>query len=186
MTLEQQLETLSKIGLSLNEGVTIDDVLYSFGREDYEKHPFDLILFVLGIEVEREPWGRAVCSRAWNFDPECISSSGDYTRIVHRLCELAGHPDALRDVSDVVNLDTGEAWVQYTINGTERHWTVDVTDDWADMAALREVMKDLQHDGRRFYFKDNGQAMVLFYLTASEASELNTLTGNAVKPVISA
>ncbi|WP_279239794.1 hypothetical protein [Scytonema sp. UIC 10036] len=40
MTLEQQLEKLAELGLTLNEGVTIDDLLYSFDREDYEKNLF--------------------------------------------------------------------------------------------------------------------------------------------------
>jgi len=57
MRLEEQLAKLADLGLKLDDGITVDDLLYSFGREDYEKRPFDLILFVLGIEVEREPWG---------------------------------------------------------------------------------------------------------------------------------
>ena len=53
MTLEQQLEKLAEFGIKLDEGITIDDLLYSFNRQDYEKQPFDLLLFVLGIEVEQ-------------------------------------------------------------------------------------------------------------------------------------
>jgi hypothetical protein len=78
MTLEKQLAELNRLGLNLADGVTIDDLLYSFGRQEYEKKPFDLILFVLGIEVERKPWGRPICSRVWNFDTECINGTGDY------------------------------------------------------------------------------------------------------------
>lgn len=36
MKLEQQLEKLAELGLPLNDGVTVDDLLYSFDREDYE------------------------------------------------------------------------------------------------------------------------------------------------------
>src|SRR3984893_17149245 len=103
MTLEKQVAKLVELGLKLDHGVTIDDLLYSFGREKYEKRPFDLLLFVLGIEVERKPWGRSVCSRVWNFDTECIASTGDYVRIVKRLCIVAGQPDCLRDVDDLVD-----------------------------------------------------------------------------------
>jgi len=39
MTLEQQLATLAELGFKLNEGVTVDDLLYSWGREEYEKNP---------------------------------------------------------------------------------------------------------------------------------------------------
>ncbi|EOV0071993.1 hypothetical protein ACOIWC_004284, partial [Vibrio vulnificus] len=70
MKLEEQIEKLSDIGLLLNEGVTINDLLLSYSREEYESNPFDLILFVYGIEIEEEPWGRFVCDQAWNFDVE--------------------------------------------------------------------------------------------------------------------
>jgi hypothetical protein len=184
MTLEQQLAKLATLGLKLDDGVTVDDLVYSFGREDYEERPFDLILFVLGIEVEREPWGRSVCSQVWNFDTECIASSGDYTEIVKRLCKVAGHPDHLKDISDFVDLDAGKAWLKYNVNGTERNWPVEVNGDWADTLTLSYVMNDLQHDGRRFFLKDNGQAIVLFYLDPAAAAELNKLSNNALKPVL--
>ncbi|HJZ90689.1 MAG TPA: hypothetical protein VKE40_07420 [Gemmataceae bacterium] len=184
MTLEQQLAKLAEFGLKLDDGITIDDVLYSFGREDFEQRPFDLLLFVLGIEVEREPWGRSFCSRVWNFDTECIASTGDYVRIVKRLCEVAGRPDCLRDVTDFVDLVACKAWLKYKVNGTERNWSVEVNDDWADMMTLNYVMDDIQRDGGRFYFKDNGQAMVLYYLDPRAATELNRLSNYALKPVI--
>ena len=185
MTLEEQLAKLAEFGLKLADGVTVDDVLYSFGRDAYEKQPFDLILFVLGIEVEREPWGRSMCSSVWNFDTECIVSTGDYVRIVKRLCEVAGDPDRLTDIKDFVNLEAGDAWLAYKANGAERRWKVEVNDDWADTQNLSYVMDDIQRDGHRFYFKDNGQAMILFYLNPSTAAELNRLSQNALKPVFS-
>lgn len=94
MKLEDQLATLADLGLALEPGVTIDDLLYSFDRGAYEKRPFDLVLFTLGVEVEREPWGRPFCRRVWNFDTECITGDGSYVSIAKRLCEVAGRPDA--------------------------------------------------------------------------------------------
>ncbi len=184
MILEQQLARLAELGLKLNNGITIDDLLYSFDRQDYEEQPFELILFVLGIEVEREPWGRSVCSRVWNFDTECITSTGDYVHIVNRLCHIAGQPDRLKDVSDFVDIDARKAWLKYKVDGIERNWPVEVNDDWADTLTITHVMDDIEHDGHRFYFKDNGQAMVLFYLDSKAAAELNRLSSNTVKPVL--
>lgn len=184
MKLEQQLAKLAELGFKLNDGITIDDVLYSSDRDEYEQEPFDLILFVLGSEVERRPWGRAFCSRIWNFDTECINETGDYARIVKRLCEVAGRPDCLTEVSDFVDLDAGQAWLKYKVNGSQRDWPVEVSDDWADMMTLNYVMDDIQTDGGRFYFKDNGQAMILFYVDPRKAVELNRLSNNGLKPVI--
>ena len=184
MTLEEQLNKLAACGITLNEGVTVDDVLYSFGREAYEEKPFDLVLFILGAEVEREPWGRPFCSRVWNFDTECIVGTGDYAKIVKRLCEVAGKPQLITDVSDFVDLDEGKAWLKYTIDGTLREWPVEVNNDWADTLTLSYVMYDIERDGFRFYSKDNGQAMILLYLDAATADEINKLSGNSLQPMI--
>ncbi|HEU5118745.1 MAG TPA: hypothetical protein VFT74_19275 [Isosphaeraceae bacterium] len=184
MTLEQQLARLAELGLQLDEGITIDDILYTFGRTEYENQPFDLLLFVLGIDVERAPWGRPICSRVWNFDTECITSTGDYVRVVKRLCLVAGQPDYLKDVRDFVDVDAGKAWLKYRVEGTHRDWPVIVNDDWVDTMTLSYVMDDIEHDGRRFYFKDNGQAMVLFYLDSETAAKLNVLSNNALKLVL--
>lgn len=184
MTLEQQLSTLAELGLNLDDGISIDDLLYSFDREDYEKRPFDLILFVLGIEVERAPWGRPVCSRVWSFDTECITSTGDYARIVKRLCQVAGKPYCLKDIRYFIDIDTGKARLKYKIDGTERNWPVEVNDDWADRLTLDYVMDEIERDGHRFYFKRNGKAMVLFFLDSKKAGDLNRLSNNALKPVL--
>lgn len=181
--LEQQLAKLAELGLRLDEGISLDDLTCSFPREDYEERPFDLILFVLGTDVEREPWGRRVCSRVWNFDTECIYSSGDYTQIVRRLCELSGAPDGLADIGDSVDLDAGVGWLRYKANGVERNWPLEVNDDWADMLTLSYVMDDIERGGKSFFFKDNGQAMVLFYLGQAEAAELNKISNGALKRV---
>lgn len=184
MQLEEQLASLADLGLELADGITIDDMLYSFGRDDYEVRPFNLVLFVLGIEVERPPWGRSMCRRVWNFDPECIGSTGDYVRIVQRLAEVADATSRITDLSDLVDLDAGKAWLKYKVDGAERHWNIEVNDDWADTLSIAYVMGDIQSDGKRFFFKDNGQAMVLFYLDETTAAKLNELSGNALTPVL--
>jgi len=182
--LEQQLLELAALGLRLHPGVTIDDLLYSFDRDMYEQRPFGLLLTMLGMEVEREPWGRPFCDRVWNFDTECIDGDGSYVRILGRLCRVAGATNLLTDLADHVDLGTGEAWLAYTCDGHPRRWDVEVSDDWADELTLGYVMSDIERDGCHFYFKDNGQAMVLFYLDEGVARRLNDLSGGALQPVL--
>ena len=143
MNLEDQLAKLSELGLHLNEGVTVDDLVYSWKREYYEERPFELILFVLGIEVEREPWGRAMCSRVWNFDTECINATGDYVRIVKRLCQMSGDSNYLTGVKDFVDFGSRIGWLRYRVNDIERRWIIDIVHDWADMLTLSYVMDDI-------------------------------------------
>jgi hypothetical protein len=46
------------------------------------------------------------------------------------------------------------------------------------------VMEDLQRDGNQFYSKDNGQAMILFYLDRPTAEKLSDLGDDDLEPVI--
>ena len=66
MTLEDQLATLAGLGLTLNDGVTIDD-LTTRSAGGIRKRPFDLILFALGKQVE--PREGAMCSQAGTSTP---------------------------------------------------------------------------------------------------------------------
>jgi hypothetical protein len=180
-TLERQLSELSTLGLSLNEGVSIDDLLYSFKREEYEERPYDLILFVLGIEVEREPWDRCVSSQAWNFDHECITNTGDYTKIAKRLCQIAGNPSVLTNIHDHFDRENDIAWIEYTADGVKRHLNIEINDDWVDPAIIPHLIEDIERNGHHFYFKENGQAMIMYYLSDDSAAKLNRLSGNALR-----
>jgi hypothetical protein len=137
---------------------------------------------MLGSEVEREPWGRRICDKVWNFDTECILQTGDYVTIVKRLCALTGNPDALQDIQDFVDLERGEAWLNYKVNSREQRWTIDVNDDWADTLTLTYVMGDLEQD-KRFYAADNGQSMILLYLHPEQAALLNDLLEEGLQAI---
>ena len=178
MKLEDQLGQLSEIGLSLNSGITTNDLLLSFSREDYEEPPFDLLLFVLGSEIEEEPWGRYVCDRAWNFDVEAIEDNGSYVTIVEQFHRITGKAKHISDLTDHVDIEGGIAELQYRVDGQLKRYKPVIDDDWADPTVIEAVMNDLKQPGYEFYPKDNGQASIWFYLNEQEASELNELANN--------
>jgi hypothetical protein len=184
MLLEQQLAALEEFGFTLEPGVTIDDLLYSGDRSDFESQPFDLIFFVLSGEIEREPWDRRFCRRIWNLDYECIEEDGDYLRIVEQLCAVAGRPDALHGVSEHIDLDRATGWLKYVFGGIERVWDVKVDGDWADPKVIANVMGDLESGGRRFFGLDNGQAMIICYLDGEQAAKLNRLSKSRWSPMV--
>ena len=181
MKLEDQLATLADMGITLDTGVTVDDLLWSFDRNQYEAKPFGTLLYMLGAEVEREPWGRPFCSRVWNFDTECIYGNGSYVKIAKNLCRVAGRPDAFANVSD--DLDGDDPHVAYTVDGKARHWSVEVQDDWADTMVVAYMMADLERDGKMFRARDNGQAMVLYYLDDAATKKLSELAGEKLTTV---
>ena len=184
MELETQLAKLAELGLVLNAGIEIEDLLYSLDRLELEAEPLLPLIGLLGIEVERAPRGRRICDRVWNFDTECINATGDYVKIVQKLVLLTGTPDYLIEIVDRVEEDT--AWLEYTIEGRRPHWSIELNDDWADMITLSYVMEDLQRDGKQFYSIDNGQAMILFYLDPETATKLGDLCTEDLEPVIPA
>ncbi len=156
----------------------MDDLLYSFGREQYESKPFGLILFALGVEVEREPWGRWFCPRVWNFDTECIEGPGSYVSIVEGLLRIADS-SVLTEVRDHVDLSAGRAWLAYRRDGKAVKWSVEVNADWADSMTVSYVMDHIEGDGRHFWSVDNGPAMVLFFVDDAVAARLGELSGVA-------
>ena len=178
MKLEEQIEKLSEIGLSLNEGVTINDLLLSYSREEYESAPFDLILFVYGTDIEAEPWGRFICDQAWNFDVEAIEDDGSYVNIVNQFHRISGRAKRIEDLRDSVNIEEAHAELQYVIDGVRRRFEPVVNNDWADAKVIEAIMNDMRQPGYDFYPKDNGQASIWFYLTEQQALALNGLANN--------
>jgi hypothetical protein len=106
-------------------------------------------------------------------------------KIVKNLCRLTGEPDTLTEITDHIDLENGDCWLEYTIQNRRQHWTVEVMDDWADMMTITYVMDDLQKgDGRQFYSIDNGQAMLLFYLDSETALKVGDLCQVDLEPLI--
>jgi hypothetical protein len=180
MTLEKQIETLANLGLAMNDGVTIEDLLYSWDRADYENKPYDTILFMYGTEIERAPWGRFVSDCAWNLDMECIEGPGSYVEIVRNLARISGQAQAVTNISDDVDNEAGKAWVSYEIDGASRKHVAEVNDDWADPNVVMLIMQDLEKAGHKFYAKDNGQASIWYYLTPYQARELSKLSNGGL------
>jgi hypothetical protein len=176
--LEQQLSELAAIGITLDPGVTIDDLLDFDCREDYEAEPFDFLTFVIGGEVQRGALlGRPMCRRVWTVFEPCIEHDGDYVRIVDRLVSMTGAEDRVSEVRDRVDRDAGGVWVEYTLDGSKRrHWEATAKGRSIDPQVLWQVMGDLERDGDRFYTKEFDVAWVNFYVDEMAAVRLAQLS----------
>lgn len=176
--LEAQIAALADAGLVMAPGRTMDELLLSWPREDYEGDPYNLLLFMYGSDVEQEPWDRAFCERGLDFDMECLEQAGDYARAFTRIVRITGRPELVTDLSDDFSVDAGTATIRYTINGSARVLRAAVDNDWVDPEAVAAFVKDIEAavgDGRRFWAADNGQASVLFFITEDEANKVNAL-----------
>lgn len=180
VSLETQIEELAKAGIHLSAEATISDILLSFKRSEYEGDPYQALLFVYGIEIEQEPWGRNFTNQLWNLDMECINDDGSYVTIVKGLVRITGQPEILHSVSDEVDLSDPTARLTYKIGSIERDLSLPINNDWADPAAVDQILRDIMQtvdDGRRFFAMDNGQASVFFFGTESQALAVNQLAG---------
>lgn len=174
--LEDQIRTLRDGGLVLAPGRTIDELLVSWPREDYEGDPYNLLLFMYGSEVEAAPWGRGFCERGWNFDMECLEQAGDYARAFEQIVRTTGQPQLVTDLTDDFHPDARAVEIRYAINGRRRVLKARVDNDWADPDAVTTFVKDVEAgigDDRRFWASDNGQSSVLFFITEAEAAKIN-------------
>lgn len=176
--LETQIAALREAGLALAPGRTVEELLVSWPRADYERDPFGLILFMYGSDVEVEPWERAFCERGWNFDMECLVEAGDYVTVFTQILRITGQPHLVTQMSDDFDMDAATAEIRYVIAGRPRTIRARVDGDWADPEAVAAFLADIEtaiDDGRRFCAADNGQASILFFLTDGEADKVNAL-----------
>ena len=100
--LEKQIADFAAAGLTLAPGRTIDELLQTWSREEYEKDPYQCLLFTYAIEVEAEPWGRWFTDKGWNWDTECINEPGSYVEILRNIERLTGQT-VFTSLSDTAN-----------------------------------------------------------------------------------
>ena len=177
--LVEQLIQLDAIGLRTNRGVTIDDFLNSFSEDAFQSPPYDLVLYMLGAQTERAPLGRYISDAAWNFDLEVIYGDGSYVEIVEGFLRISGDKARFKNISDAVSLEAGRASLSYKV--PERgliEYTPKVNGEWADQEVVLQIARDIEKSyksKKRFFYKDNGQAIALFFLTYDQRKKLTAL-----------
>ncbi len=172
------LEQLGKLGISVRPGISHEDLLYSLGGNMDSAVDWVQLLCVLGGEVERGDFER-ISDDIWHFDAECIEDNGDYVAVVNRFVILAKGVLPLNDTRDHVDIEEGEAWIEFTFNGKRTHWDLEVSDDWVDP----QLYSRLQHlvtppgAGKRFFIAALGQDSLISFGNDEMRRNLSELTG---------
>jgi hypothetical protein len=175
LTMEQKVEVLENCGLRLSDQFTPGDLLTSWGREEYEKPGFDLVLVGLGMTEEQKPW-RNHCANLWHFDTECIEDNGDYKRIVERMVEMAQGSLPLENIQDHVDLEQETAWFSFSFRGKEIKVECEVEDDWVDtniFAKFVDFLEKTSPDKVFIYYDLGGQDCIIGCVTREELKQLN-------------
>jgi hypothetical protein len=177
--LEDQLEDLAEAGIRMNDGRSVEDLLISFPRSEYESKPYELLLNVLGGEVEAEPWGRRFSDDVWLLDAECIEGDGTYVTVAERLADVAKGALPLNEIRDRVDHEAGEAWLEFTLDGEQHRWEAKVEDDWIDPNIFLRFAKLLgqREPELRFMQLDSGdQSALIGAATPAQVELLHELT----------
>lgn len=177
--LEEQLATLSECGIYLKPEFTVETLLESFPREKYETSHYAGLVIRLGGTLEREPW-TPLSNNVWHLDTECIEDSGDYVRIAERFRDLAQGELPIENIRDRVDIENGDAWLEFELNGETIHWGARVNDDWIDPEILSKFCALLagQNRSRRYtYFDLKGQDCLIGCATEDELRKLRKQTG---------
>lgn len=157
LSLEEQIQALAECGIVLRQGLTIDDLLASFNREQFVKDPFLLTLCVLGGTMEQPPY-KPISEDIWHLDTECIWDGGDYVTIAERMRDLAKGNLPIRDIKDHVDIQKQSAWLSFSLDEKKIQWEAIVNEDWIDPSILTRFAELLaaRESSRRFIYLDLG------------------------------
>ena len=176
-TLEEKLAALATCGITLRPEFSVDDLLSSWGRAQYEEPGFDMTLVGVGMTQEEPPWTPR-SDMLWHFDTECIEDHGSYVAIATRLKELAGGSLPLTRIEDYVDLEEGEAWLSFEIGGKTTKIDCQVDDDWVDAAVFAPFVRLLaDHDPSKIflYYNLGGQDCIIGCLDKADYGKLRKL-----------
>lgn len=130
-TLEEKLEALASCGIKLRPEFSVDDLLSSWGRAEYEEPGFSMTLVGVGMTQEEPPWTPR-SKNLWHFDTECIEDHGSYVDIAKRMVEMADGSLPLTDIEDYVDIEEKKAWLSFKLDGKPIRFDCEVDNDWVD------------------------------------------------------
>lgn len=181
LTLEEKLQMLAQVGVVMEPGRSIEELLESFGREQYEEDDYDDLLFVLSNEVETGPGAGASYTRQlYSFDTECIEDDGDYAKITNRFAEMFRDEFEISCIEDKVDWDTKTAELSFQCHGKKYFIEPEFQNDWFDAKVLGlflQVSDDLNSSKKIGIAPPDGQAMQLCVMTPSQMKAFSNLTG---------
>lgn len=172
--LEEQLEQLRACGVRLLPAATPEALLEAWSQADFDAAPFLLAATALGGDSP------PLSENLWHFDTECIEDHGAYVAIAERFRDLANGDLPLVAIEDYVDVEEGEAWLAFTLEGTEHRWTCEVSDDWVDptlMTRFAELLAGRRTAHRFTYLDTGGQDCIIGCFTEDELKRLQKATG---------
>ena len=133
-----------------------------------------MALVGLGMPEEQPPW-RNHCENVLHFDTECIEDDGDYVRIAERLSKITQGALELENIRDHVDIEEGNAWLEFSWRGEKVHIDCNVDDDWVDsriFAHFANLLRRANQEKIYLLHETGGQDCILACVTQKQFAEL--------------
>ncbi len=204
-TAAEKLAALEQVGISLNDGITLETVAESWGMDALDSEDMQSFLHYISGYAEMdlddednddnnddEHWTR-LCRNLLNFDTECIEGNeGEYADKVSELAALAQGDlkledvkekfdyEGLRDYGNSFDFDKMLVTITFVFNGQPQELKFEQKSDWFDprvMTKLDELLRESGSPRRFFGLPVDGQSALIGCLLPEQISKLSELTG---------
>jgi hypothetical protein len=187
-TLEEKMLELNRIGLQLNAGRSLKEILGSGDREEFETEGFDTLLFTLANEVETgQGAGESYTNQLYSFDTECIEDTGDYALVAMRIAEMFRDQFVITAVTDNIDWDSERAVLSFECQGKVYSKKVALDGDWFDPQVLElfiRVSTDMKSERKLGIGITDDQTLFLCVMTPKQMKMFNNLTGSSMRVLL--
>lgn len=171
---DKQLQKLSELGISLNQGIEPALLFDEFPEQEYLKNPYQLLMISMGGEIYKDNQFVNISNQIWHLDTECIEDHGDYTAIIERLKNLTG--SQIHKINDYVDIENEIAWVSFEYENRQIKWDLKIDDDWIDPAIFDKFMQLIGNKAnKKIVIATLGQDCLVAYLNEEQLKEVNKL-----------
>jgi len=176
-TLEEKIEALAVVGVVVDPERTIEEMLESNDRKEYEQDGFDSLLFTLANEVETGLGaGAYYTNQLYSFDTECVEGDGDYARIAMRFADMFKDNFEIKAIADKVDWDNKTAELSFECGGKRYRKEFELNDDWFDVEAFGlfiQASSDMNSQREIGFTKSGGQGIWLCVMTPVQMKAFN-------------
>ena len=177
LAVEEQLQVLSDLGIRPKREDFIEWICYEWGRNAVESDPYNLMLFSLGGERQKDDGTWEYSSDdIYSFDMECVEDSDIYSSIVKRLSALSNGLFTISQISSIVDHDNARASVSFTRNGENHNWDLQYDEDWFDYNVINRMNNLLKDDNasKLFYTSTPDQNLIVLFTTREIIERINS------------
>lgn len=137
VTLEEKLVRLKECGFELAAPFTVNDLLESWDRSEYEEPGWYTVIYALAMTEEQEPW-RPHCANLFLLDTECVEDHGAYKAVAEEFVRISQGSLQLEDIEDYVDIEAGKTWLSFKYKNEEVRIDCKVSNDWLDRDIFSE------------------------------------------------